>query len=284
MKPTVGFIGLGLMGAPMAMRLVDAGYPLHVFNRTKEKCAPLVHKGAYAASAPAEVAEKSDIVITMVTNDDALRSVSSQIQSIARSGSIHIDCSTVSPVLTTALEKEYSQTGRFFLHSPVLGSIPQATDGTLMLFVGGSDDAYATADPVLTMLGQKIWRFPKVEHASIMKLIMNSFITGMIGTLSQALAFAQNAGVGGETVLDVLNSSALNSAMYQTKGKSILEKNFSPRFFLENLLKDTNLFREAARSYSVDTPVTESMKSVLEKAVSQGLGKEDYSAIIKILQ
>lgn len=283
MKPILGFIGLGLMGSPMAMRLIEAGYTVHIFNRTKEKCAPAVHKGAILKGSPADVAATSDIVITMLTNDDAVRSTSTQIQSTLRKGSLHIDCSTVSPALISSLEKDYDQSGRNFLHSPVLGSIPQATDGSLMLFVGGSDVAFANAEPVLKILGQKFWRFPRAEQASSMKLIMNSFITGMIGTLSQALVFAKLAGVQGETILDVLNFSALNSGMYQTKGRSILEENFSPRFFLEYLLKDTNLFREAAHSHSVEMPITEAMKSLLEKAVSQGLGKEDYSAIIKIL-
>ncbi len=284
MKPTLGFIGIGLMGSPMAMRLIDAGYTVHIFNRTKEKCAPVVHKGAILKSSATDVATTSDIVITMLTDDHAVRSTSTQVQSALRKGSLHIDCSTVSPALTSSLEKEYMLSGRNFLHVPVLGSIPQATDGSLMLFVGGSDAAFSNAEPVLKILGKKSWRFPRAEQASSMKLIMNSFITGMIGTLSQAFVFAKQADLQGETILDVLNFSALNSGMYQTKGKSILEENFSPRFFLENLLKDTNLFSDAARSYSIEMPITEAMKSLLQKAVSQGLGKEDYSAIIKILR
>ncbi len=272
------------MGSPMAMRLIDAGYTVHIFNRTKEKCAPVVHKGAILKSSATDVATTSDIVITMLTDDHAVRSTSTQVQSALRKGSLHIDCSTVSPALTSSLEKEYMLSGRNFLHVPVLGSIPQATDGSLMLFVGGSDAAFSNAEPVLKILGKKSWRFPRAEQASSMKLIMNSFITGMIGTLSQAFVFAKQADLQGETILDVLNFSALNSGMYQTKGKSILEENFSPRFFLENLLKDTNLFSDAARSYSIEMPITEAMKSLLQKAVSQGLGKEDYSAIIKILR
>ncbi|MEW5797593.1 MAG: NAD(P)-dependent oxidoreductase [Bacteroidota bacterium] len=284
MKQTIGFIGIGLMGAPMAMRLIDAGYTVHIFNRTKEKCAPLVRKGAILETSPAEVAARTDVIITMLTNDEALRSTATQIESTLRKESLHIDCSTVSPSLTSSLEKEFSQSGRYFLHSPVLGSIPQATDGSLMLFVGGTDEAFAKAETTLKILGNRIWRFPRSEQASSMKLIMNSFITGMIGTLSQALVYADRAGIGGEKVLEVLNFSALNSVMYQTKGKSILENNFAPRFFLENLLKDTNLFLRAAQTFSLKAPISEAMKLVLEQAVLQGLGKEDYSAIIKILK
>ncbi|MDD8018482.1 MAG: NAD(P)-dependent oxidoreductase [Bacteroidota bacterium] len=284
MKPTLGFVGLGLMGTPMATRLLNAGYPLRIYNRTKEKASSLIERGAKWCDFPAAVAQQAEIVFSMLTNDDALKSVASVIQTSIRSGGIHVDCSTVSPTLTSFLENKYSSTGRYFLHSPVLGSIPNATDGSLLLFVGGNSEAFVRVEPLLNILGSKMWRFPKAEQASNMKLIMNSFIAGMIATLSQALAFAQKAGVTGTTVLDVLHHSALNSSMYQTKGKSILEGNFSPRFFLDNLLKDTNLFRDAAQMYSVSTPIAESVKELLEEAVSRGLGKEDYSAVSKVVR
>ncbi len=283
MKPTLGFIGLGFMGAPMAMRLLNAGYPLHVYNRTKEKAGSLLHQGAVWKNSPAECAEHADIIFSMVTNDSALRDITTSIQTTLTAGKIHIDCSTVSPKLTAAIEKEYRTSGRSFLHSPVLGSIPQATEGTLLLFVGGSDEAFTGVESVLKILGSKIWRFSAAEHASNTKLIMNSFIAGMIATLSQAFAFAKNSGVDRTVLLDILQSSSLHSPMYQAKGKSILEGNFSPRFFLENLLKDTNLFRDAAQAYSTPSPIADTVKQMLEEAVSRKLGKEDYSAVIKIL-
>lgn len=283
MRPPLGFIGLGLMGAPMAARLVNAGYTVHIYNRTKAKVSPLIERGAAWCDSRADVARNAEIVFTMLTNDDALRGIAGQIQSGLKKDGIHIDCSTVSPALTSTLEKEYQQIGRRFLHAPVLGSTPQATDGSLLLFIGGTDAAFEKAESLFKILGQRIWRFPKAEQASSMKLIMNSFIAGMIGTLSQALVFAQSAGVRGEAVLDVLSFSALNAPMYQTKGLSLLEKNYSPRFFLENLLKDTNLFRDAARSHGLTTPIADTMRQMLEEAVSRGLGKEDYSAVIKTI-
>lgn len=284
MKQSLGFIGLGLMGAPMAARLLNAGYPLHLYNRTKEKCTPLREKGAQIQSSPAAVAAHADIVFTMVTDDHALKSIAAEIQSALKSGGIHIDCSTVSPALTSSLEKEYTASGRHFLHSPVLGSIPQATDGSLLLFVGGEESAFTQSKNILNVLGQKIWRFSKAAQASSMKLVMNSFIAGMIATLSQAIVFVQNAGIEGATLLEVLNHSALNTPMYQTKGASILSNNFSPRFFLEYLLKDTNLFRDAAQLYSARSPIADTVKNLLDEAVSRGFGKEDYSAIVKILK
>lgn len=282
MKPTLGFIGLGLMGAPMATRLLQSGYSLHIHNRTKEKAALLISQGAVWHDSPAEVAKNAEIVLTMLTNDAALRTTASAIQSSLKRDGIHIDCSTVSPLLISTLESEYSDSLRGFLHSPVLGSIPQATDGSLLLFVGGKEETFSQTLSLLNILGSKTWRFPTAPQASNMKLIMNSFIAGMIATLSQGLMYAQKADVEGSTVLDVLTHSVLNSGMYQTKGQSILQNNFAPRFFLENLLKDTNLFRDAASSLHAITPIADTVTSLLEQAIAAGFSKEDYSAIAKV--
>jgi 3-hydroxyisobutyrate dehydrogenase-like beta-hydroxyacid dehydrogenase len=282
--PVVGFIGLGVMGGPMAMRLLSSGYLLHLFNRTKEKAHNHIARGAVWKESPAELAESADIVVTMVTHDAALLGVTEQIQRSLRRGGIHVDCSTVSPSLTTTLEKAYARHDKGFLHSPVLGSIPQATDGSLLLFVGGDESLFKQAEPVLNVLGSKIWRFPTAAQASNMKLIMNSFIGGMIATLSQALRHGEAASVDGGMILDVLSHSALNSTMYQTKGASILDNNFTPRFFLENLLKDTNLFRDAAAGYGVRTPVADTVGLLLKEAIVNGYAKDDYSAVFKIFE
>jgi 3-hydroxyisobutyrate dehydrogenase len=284
MKPTLGFIGLGLMGAPMATRLINAGYTLHVYNRTKEKAQPLLEKGAVWNNSAADVAKNVEIVFSMVTNDAAVREVTDAVQSSLRLGGIHIDCSTVSPAIISKIEKEYSDSSRSFLHSPVLGGIQQATEGSLLHFTGGDHAAFERSEEALMVIGEKIWRFPKAELASHTKLIMNSFIAGMMATLAQAINYADDASIGGTTVLDILAHSKFNAASFQVKGKMMVEKNFVPSFFLENLLKDTNLFRDAAQSLRASTPIADTAKSLLETVAAQGFGKEDYSAIIKALK
>lgn len=284
LKPTVGFIGLGLMGAPMAMRLVDAGYKIHIYNRTKEKSVELVKRGALWCNSPAELSHGVDVVITMVTNDAALRSIATSIQSTLRKKCVHIDCSTVSGALIRNLGSEYENAGRYFLHSPVLGGKKQAADGSLLLFVGGNDAAFAIVEPLLQILGEKIWRFQLVEQASYTKLAMNSFIAGMVTTLAQALSFSEKAGIGGATILEILRSSKLNSESFQAKGAMMLEKNFTPSFHLENLLKDTDLFLEAARTVKSSTPIADTAKNILEEGLQHGLAHEDYSAIIKLFK
>lgn len=284
MTAPIAFIGLGLMGAPMASRLLAAGFPLRVYNRTPGRDDALVRAGAVRGSSAEDAVMDASAVVTMLTNDEALASVSARIRSALRPGALHLDCSTVSPALTEGLEREYTASGRLFLHSPVLGSVPQAADGSLLLFAGGSDAAFAAAEPLLRALGSRIWRFPAAPPATHTKLILNSFIAGMIATLSQGLRYAQRNGVEGAMLLEVLSHSALNAPMYQTKGRSILDGNFAPRFFLQNLLKDTNLFRDAALASGAEVPVADMVQLLLERAVAQGLGMEDYSAVVKSLK
>ncbi|MGA9407913.1 MAG: NAD(P)-dependent oxidoreductase [Bacteroidota bacterium] len=287
MKTSLGFIGLGLMGSPMAARLLNAGYPLSVFNRTKEKAAGLVKRGARWCQSPNEVAEHSDIVFSMLSNSEALAETATGNGGIIhglRKGAAHVDMSTVSPVTTAELSVEYTKRGCFFLHSPVLGSVPQATDGSLLLFVGGSDEAYRSAGPFLKLLGGNIWRFERPEQASYTKLLCNLFIGGMGTTLAQALVLAQKADVNPETLLDIIGHSSLSAPMYQTKGMSMLERNFSPRFFVEHMLKDINLILDSGKRLSVPLPGVEVARTLFSEAAAAGFAHEDYSAVVKVLE
>ncbi len=286
-KPNIGFIGLGLMGHAMATRLQAAGYPLTVYNRSKKKGESLVEGGASWARNPAEAAQRSTIVLSMLSTPEVLREVSlgdNGILSGLSENGIHIDCSTVSPSLTAELARVYSARDRVFIHCPVLGSVPQVTEGTLLLFVGGAGKTLARIEPVLLTLGSKIWKFQQAQDASYAKLICNLFIAGAITTLCQGLILAEKSSVSPQTILDILGNSALHSPTYQTKGKSILEGNFVPRFFTEHMLKDVNLIIQTAADRGAKVPTIEVARDLLTNAVSMGFGKEDYSAIYKVLK
>lgn len=286
MATTVGFIGLGLMGAPMAKRLAQEGYSLSVFNRSASKTESLASLGARVCSSPADVARQSDIVITMLSNDAALREVAAGatgvLEGLKQEG-IHIDCSTVSPKIISELHMKYSAAKRHFVHCPVLGSVPQASEGTLLLFAGTDNDkVFERIESVLKILGKRIWRFPSPEKATYTKILCNSFISGTLVMLAQGLIFAERSGVGGKTLLEILEQSALNSPTIQFKGKTILERNFTPRFYVENLLKDTNLMLDAAENLGVPAPVAKIAQELLEQATKAGYAREDYSAATKV--
>lgn len=287
LKTSLGFIGLGLMGSPMAARLLGAGHPLAVFNRTKEKAFGVISKGAKWCESPKEVAERSDIVFSMLSNSQALAETAAGNEGVIRGlrkGCVHVDMSTVSPMTTKQLGVEYQKQGFSFIHSPVLGSVPQATDGSLLLFTGGSDGAFLKAGDILKLLGGRIWRFERPEQASYAKLLCNLFIGAMGTTLAQALVLAQKADVNPETLLDILSHSSLSAPMYQTKGKSMLDRNFSPRFYVEHMLKDINLILDAGKQLEVPLPGVEVAQRLFSDAAAAGFGHEDYSAVVKVLE
>ena len=286
-KHRIGFIGLGLMGTAMATRFQKAGYHLTIYNRTNAKGKSLVAAGAQWVDSPGEAARKSDIVFTMLSTSEVLKEITlgahGIISGLEKKG-IHIDCSTVSPAITKHLQEVYTSKDRSFLHCPVLGSIPQATEGTLLLLVGGEAEAIDRIEPVLKTLGSKFWRFKNAPDASHAKLLCNLFIAGAITTLGQALVFAEKASVPPRMLLDIIGNSALNSATYQTKGKSILDGNFASRFFTEHMLKDVTLMLEAAAEKGVKLPTIEVARQLLAKAVEKGFGREDYSSVVKVLK
>lgn len=287
MKQALGFIGLGLMGQAMAMRFQEAGYKLFLYNRTKSKSDSLVAGGATWCDSPADVARNVEFVFSMISDDNALRTItieaSGTLESLAKE-SVHIDMSTVSPFLTKELATKFSKRGVHFLHVPVLGSIPNIQEGSLLLFVGGEEGAFKRAEPLLRILGNRIWQFPSIEQASHMKLICNSFIAGMIVTLTQAIVYSTKVEIDPSTMLDILRHSALNSTMYQTKGKAIIEGNFKPRFFVEHMLKDITLALQAANAVGASMPGLETAKGLFERAMKAGLAKSDYSAIVEVMK
>ena len=288
MKPTLGFIGLGMMGSPMAERLLDAGFPLVVYNRTESKTDHLVNRGARRAMTCKEIGQMSEICITMVSDPEALDDVvfsSSGLDKGLSPGKVHIDMSTVSPAIIERLSKHYSKINIGFLHSPVLGSTPQAADGSLLLFIGGDPIVAGRVKEVLNVLGMHQWFLPEATQATHLKLICNMFIASMSAPLVQGLVFGAKVGIPPSTLLEVLSRSSLNAPMYQTKGKSISKRQFTPaRFFAKHLLKDINLALEAGKIASVPLPALVPIRDLYTTALSMGCGDEDYSSVVKVLE
>jgi 3-hydroxyisobutyrate dehydrogenase-like beta-hydroxyacid dehydrogenase len=287
MKEKIGFIGLGLMGAPMAARLLNAGYKLFIFNRTKKKAESLISQGAIWCESPGETASQADIVFSMVSDPKALEEIVAGPRGILTGltkGRIHIDCSTVSPEITKRLFEKYRNEGLYFLHSPVLGGIAQVAEGSLLLFVGGEEKALKRAEAALRCFGSEIWHFERVEQATTMKLLCNSFISGMVIVLAQALVLAKKADIDPRTLLQIIGHSKLNAPTYQAKGGSMIERDFKPKFFTAHLLKDTRLVLDAAKSLGAVMPMSETAEQLFSKAMDLGLAQEDYSAVIKILE
>lgn len=287
MPPRVGFVGLGMMGSAMAERLMESGYPLAVTSRTRTHAEPFAARGALLCESPAEVARSSTIVLSMISTSEVLETIAlgdNGILSGLPEHGVHVDLSTVSPATTGKLEQLYAGRSRSFLYCPVLGSVPQAREGSLLLFAGGSPEAFRASERILTCLGKRIWRFQSTSEAAYLKLLCNSFIAGTITGLAQALVVARASGLDPSSLLEVIGQSALNSPMIQSKGAAVLARNFEPRFFAEHMLKDVTLLLDAAKPLGCELPALEATKDLYERALRAGLGREDYSAIVKILE
>ncbi len=282
----VGFIGLGIMGEMMAKRLLGKGYQLVVYNRTKEKIKKLGDGNFKVVDSPAQIWNECEIAISMLSDSKAVESIvygDDGLLDSVKPGFIHIDMSTISPSTTRKLYLDYKSRSAHFVHAPVLGSKTQAGDGTLLIFAGGDEETISKCEEIFKVLGRRLWIFDSVEKATNLKIAMNSIIAMMMVALSQAFVLAEKSGISKEVILEILENSALNSTMYQNKGKTIIEGNFTPNFYVKHMLKDINLSLEIAQEMKVPMPVISAIRELYISALAKGYESEDYSAIYKVM-
>lgn len=284
MKHRVGFIGLGHMGLPMAENILKAGFPLCIYNRTKEKAAPLLDKGGLWVGTPAELAGSCDIVITMVANDHALNEVvlgSSGILSSSKKPLIHISMSTVSPDLITDLENKHQERGIAFLSAPVTGRPERAKEGSLWIFLGGESKAKNIAIPILQTMSIKI--FDLGEHAvqaSLFKLCNNFMILSLIEAFSEASSLLEKGGISTATAAEIWGSSLFDAPVFHSYTPMICKRNFADGGFALNLgLKDMRLLQGCADREQVPMPFLSNLHEKMLTCMNLGRGDFDWSVI-----
>ncbi|CAM4312629.1 NAD(P)-dependent oxidoreductase [Paenibacillus alkaliterrae] len=278
----VGFIGLGVMGQGMAANLLNKGFEVTVYNRTPGKADSLLALGAKELRTPAAVAESSDIVITMISNDAAIREVywgENGVFAGARSGHILIDSSTISSTLAKELAAAAEAVGASFLDAPVTGSKPAAEGGTLVFMVGGSTEALAGAEAVLLAMGRKVIPMGPNGSGSIAKLAHNTIVGINVVALSEGMAIAASGGIDGSAFLELVQSGGAASKAAEMKGQKLLEGNFDVQFSLELMLKDLKLSSVLSDSLKVPTPLLEATKSQFQIGESLGLSGLDMSSV-----
>jgi 3-hydroxyisobutyrate dehydrogenase-like beta-hydroxyacid dehydrogenase len=275
MSVTIAFCGLGRMGVPMAARLLDAGHDLRVWNRTPGKAGALVDAGATEAGSPAEAAAGAEVVVTMLADPAAVEDVVSAAG--LSSGTTLVEMSTVGPDAVRSLAARLPD-GVDVLDAPVLGSIPQATEGTLKIFVGGDAGVFERCRPVLEAMGTPR-HLGLLGAGAAMKLVANSTLGALMTGLAEALALADGLGLKEADVLDILAESAIGVT---TKGKRPLIESgvYTPNFTLGLAAKDLRLVTEAAEAAGVELRLAPAARSWLERADDHGLGDLDYSAVI----
>ena len=286
----VGLIGTGLMGQPMAIRLLNAGLTVTVYNRTASKLQSLKEAGAIAASTPRSVLESSEYIILMLTDAQAINQVLfdskpvDQNQTDLLKNKLIIQMATIAPDQSKAISDRIIAAGGSYLEAPVLGSIPQVKTGELIVMCGGSSQNFEQCLPLLQNFSQEPILVGEVGAASAMKLALNQLIAGLTSSFALALGFVKKQNVDVEQFMQILRDSALYAPTFDKKLTRMSDRNFAnPNFPTKHLLKDTNLFLEQAQSIGLATDNLTGIQAIIQQAIALGLENDDYSAIYQAI-
>jgi len=284
MKPTIGLIGLGLMGKPMGRNLLKAGFPLVVWNRTKERADDLVREGAKFASNPRDVAAQADILITIVSDPPAVESVlwgSNGALDGLRRGSLYIDSSTVSPDLARRTAAACAERGVDYLDAPVTGGTWGAEKGELVFMIGGKQEVLDRAKPVLEAVGKRFFLLGPNGAGQTVKLAMNMLLAVEVEALAESLALVMKAGLPGERLIEVMQSSMARAAVLDVKAPQILKNDYPPSFPLRLMHKDMRLALELARKEGVSLPAGAAAFSAYTAVKDSAKEDLDYAAVAR---
>ena len=287
MIKTISYLGLGTMGSGMVSNLLKAGYELTVWNRSAEKCEPFARKGARVADTPAEAVRDVDLVIYMLSNDQAVEEVVFGAKGILdgiKEGQIAIDMSTVLPAMSLREQQAYTKRGVDFLDAPVFGSKQESAEAKLWIMAAGNKANFEKVKPVLAKLGQTVHYFGKNGNAAAMKLVGNLIVALELEALAEGLILAQKAGLDLNTVMEVVKVADFRSPLLVSNGRNILKRDFSTSFALKLMLKDAGLIERFSASLESPIPALRIVEKNLASAVDLGLGDENASAVIKALE
>jgi 3-hydroxyisobutyrate dehydrogenase-like beta-hydroxyacid dehydrogenase len=283
-KPTVGLIGLGLMGRPMGANLLKAGFPLVVWNRTASRAESLVAAGARLATSPRDAAAASDVLFTMVSDPPALEEVlwaeNGAVSGLKR-GSIYVDSSTVSPALARKIAAAAAERGARFLDAPVTGGTWGAEKGELIFMIGGEAETLKEAEPVFSAMGKRWFHLGPHGAGQTIKLAMNMLLALQVDALAEALALVTGAGIVGEKLVEVMQSSMARAPVLDVKAPLLLKGEYPPSFPLRLMHKDLGLALDLANQLGIPLPATAAAREIYSSV--KGAAKEDldYAAVMK---
>lgn len=287
MKPVVGLIGLGLMGKPMGRNLLKAEFPLVVWNRTKERADDLVREGAKWAATPRHTASQADVLITIVSDPPAVEQVLwGQAGAFGglRRGSVYIDSSTVSPDLARRAAGACSERGVEYLDAPVTGGTWGAEKGELVFMIGGKQETLDRVKPVLEAVGKRFFLLGPNGAGQTVKLAMNLLLALQVEALAESLAIVTKAGLPGERLIEVMQSSMARAAVLDVKAPYMLKNDYPPSFPLRLMHKDMRLAVELAKKEGVRLPAGEAAYAAYGAVKDAAKEDLDYAAVARFWQ
>ncbi|MEU1702000.1 NAD(P)-dependent oxidoreductase [Streptomyces pseudogriseolus] len=283
----VGFVGLGVMGRPMALNLARAGTPLVVWNRTPDRCAPLRDAGAEVAAGPAEVFRRADTVLLMLADEAAVDAVLGRgtpgfAARVAGRTVVHMG--TTSAAYSAALERDVRAAGGAYAEAPVSGSRVPAEEGRLVAMLAGDPAVVASVRPLLAPMCRESFDCGTVPDALLMKLAVNLFLITQVTGLTEAFHFADRHGLDRARFLDVLDAGPMASSVSRMKAPKLLARDFDVQAAAADVLKNNRLIAEAARAAGVASPLLDACHALFEETVAGGHGGEDMVAVLRALE
>jgi 3-hydroxyisobutyrate dehydrogenase len=277
----IGWIGLGTMGIPMSQNLLKAGYPVSVYNRSKNKAEGMKSMGFQVGSSPQELILKSDVIIIMVTDDKAIDDIFNGPVGLATanvSGKMIINMSTVSPAISKEMDVLSRSLGNNYLDAPVSGSVKQAVDGQLVIMVGGDQPSFEKVKPILSCLGKLVMKMGEIGSGNSTKIVMNTLLALYAQGLAEAVLFARSQNIRIEDLMTLINNSALSNVFTKLKGEIIISENYHPAFALMHVAKDLRL----AKNLGSSSPISKVVFETFQEA-EPNYGEEDIISVIKQL-
>jgi len=286
MKKT-GFIGLGIMGKPMAKNLLKAGYSLTVYDIVPEKIDDVVEAGAKAGSSSKEVAEKSEIVITMLPNSPEVKEAvlgKNGVLEGAKPGTILIDMSSIAPLASKEVSEKAKEKRVTVLDAPVSGGEPKAIEGTLAIMVGGPQETFDEVEDILSVMGASVTRVGEIGSGNMTKLANQIIVALNIAAMSEAMVLATKAGVNAEKVFQAIRGGLAGSTVLDAKMPLVLEGNFKPGFRIELHIKDLANALDTAHEVGVPVPLSSAVMEVMQALKVDGKGADDHGGIIQFYE
>ena len=280
----MGSIGLGHMGTAVAERVLQAGFPLLVYNRTAAKAEAVAEWGATVVGSAADLAAQVDVVLTSLSNDEALESVAREVLPAARPGTVLVDMSTVSPAASARVAAEADAASVEYLRAPVSGNPSVVRAGNLSFIISGPPDTLERVEPVIRAIGPTVHHVGDGEQARIVKLAINLMIGGLGELMSEALVLGEAAGVARGDLLEVMGNSAAGAPFVKYKTEPLLRDDFSATFTTALMEKDIDLILDAADENGVDLPIARELKALLRAAGDAGYAGDDFMALFLYLQ
>lgn len=283
----IGIIGTGMLGESVGQHLLDEGFDLTIYNRTKEKTKNLENKGAKVVESPKKVAENVELLIIIVKDADAVKKVSFELDGIIYGKHEHLtvaDMSTINPSESKKISEEFLKNGIIKLDIPVMGGPNVAISGDLVVMASGNKETFEKFKKVFEKIGNKVFFLGESGVAHSVKLAMNLQITMLALSLSEGITLVRGAGVDPRVFLEILNSTYFKTGMSENKAYKMIEGKFEPTFTLENLKKDISTIIQTADSLDIQLPMIKKAEEIYQNAIEQGFDKIDYTGILAYIE